>query len=75
MAASQRLSTREASARPGIALCSNDRSFDRGALGAYKFGRVIGLEEQDVDRFVEGRATGPGDLEHLRPGRRDVSPR
>ena len=34
---------------------------------AYKFGRVIRLQEADVDRFIESSRIAPGSLEHLYP--------
>ena len=34
---------------------------------AYKFGRVIRLQEDDVDAFIESSRIAPGSLEHLYP--------
>lgn len=64
------LSTREASARLGVTLRSLYRFIDGGNLAAYKFGRVIRLKGDDVDRFIESCRIAPGDLEHLYPPRK-----
>lgn len=64
------LSTKEASARLGVTLRSLYRFIDGGELAAYKFGRVIRLKEDDVDRFIEACRIAPGDLEHLYPPRK-----
>jgi excisionase family DNA binding protein len=64
------LSTREASARLGVTLRSLYRFIDGGELAAYKFGRVIRLKGDDVDRFIESCRIAPGDLEHLYPPRK-----
>ena len=61
------LSTKEASNRLGVTLRSLYRFIDEGDLVAYKFGRVIRLQETDVDRFIEASRIEPGSLEHLYP--------
>jgi excisionase family DNA binding protein len=61
------LSTKEASERLGITLRSLYRFIDEGGLVAYKFGRVIRIQETDVDRFIEASRIPPGSLEHLYP--------
>jgi excisionase family DNA binding protein len=61
------LSTKEASERLGITLRSLYRFIDEGDLVAYKFGRVIRLQESDVHRFIEASRIQPGSLEHLYP--------
>ena len=61
------LSTKEASERLGITLRSLYRFIDEGGLVAYKFGRVIRIQEADVDRFIEASRIAPGSLEHLYP--------
>ena len=61
------LSTKEASERLGITLRSLYRFIDEGDLVAYKFGRVIRIQESDVDRFIEASRISPGSLEHLYP--------
>jgi excisionase family DNA binding protein len=61
------LSTKEASNRLGVTLRSLYRFIDEGDLIAYKFGRVIRLQETDVERFIEASRIEPGSLEHLYP--------
>ncbi len=61
------LSTKEASERLGITLRSLYRFIDEGDVVAYKFGRVIRIQESDVDRFIEASRIAPGSLEHLYP--------
>ena len=61
------LSTKEASERLGITLRSLYRFIDEGDLVAYKFGRVIRIQEADVDRFIQASRISPGSLEHLYP--------
>jgi len=64
------LSTKEAASRLGITLRSLYRFIDAGELVAYKFGRVIRLKEDDIDRYIEECRIAPGDLEHLYPRRK-----
>ncbi|HVX20147.1 MAG TPA: helix-turn-helix domain-containing protein [Acidimicrobiales bacterium] len=66
----QWISTKEASLRLGVTLRSLYRFIDEGELAAYKFGRVIRLKEDDVDRYIDACRIAPGDLEHLYPARR-----
>ena len=47
------MSTRDAAEYLGVTLRSLYRFIDEGALTAYKFGRVIRLKEQDVEKFIE----------------------
>jgi excisionase family DNA binding protein len=61
------LSTKEASERLGITLRSLYRFIDEGDLVAYKFGRVIRIQADDVNRFIEASRISPGSLEHLYP--------
>jgi excisionase family DNA binding protein len=68
--AAEWLSTKEASARLGVTLRSLYRFIDAGQLTAYKFGRVIRIKTDDVERFIESCRITPGDLEHLYPPRR-----
>ena len=63
----QWLSTKEAAERLGITLRSLYRFIDEGDLVAYKFGRVIRLQERDVETFIEASRIPPGSLEHLYP--------
>jgi excisionase family DNA binding protein len=69
------LSTKDSAARLGVTLRSLYRFIDGGELAAYKFGRVIRLKEEDVDRFIEACRIAPGDLEHLLPPRRSTDGR
>jgi excisionase family DNA binding protein len=61
------LSTKEASERLGVTLRSLYRFIDEGDLVAYKFGRVIRVQEADVDQFIEASRISPGSLDHLYP--------
>ncbi len=61
------LSTKEAAERLGVTLRSLYRFIDEGGLAAYKFGRVIRLQESDVEAFIESSRIVPGSLEHLYP--------
>ena len=61
------LGTKDAAARLGITLRSLYRFIDEGDLPAYKFGRVIRMKVEDIDRFVESCRIRPGQLEHLYP--------
>ena len=61
------LSTKDAAERLGITLRSLYRFIDEGMVTAYKFGRVIRLQQGDVDRFIESSRIAPGSLEHLYP--------
>jgi excisionase family DNA binding protein len=61
------LSTKEASERLGVTLRSLYRFIDEGDLIAYKFGRVIRIQEVDVARFIEASRISPGSLDHLYP--------
>ena len=61
------LSTKDAAEYLGVTLRSLYRFIDEDTLVAYKFGRVIRLKEQDVERFIETSRIAPGSLEHLYP--------
>lgn len=65
------LSTKEAASRLGVTPRTLYRFIDEGALGAYRFGRVIRLKQSDVDHYIESCRIEPGSLEHLYP---DPSP-
>ncbi len=67
------LSTKEASERLGLTLRSLYRFIDEGDLVAYKFGRVIRIQESDLDRFIEASRIAPGSLEHLYPEAKSAS--
>ena len=61
------LSTKEACERLGITLRTLYRFMDEGRIPAYKFGRVIRLQEADVHAFIEASRIAPGSLQHLYP--------
>ena len=59
------LSVPEAAARLGVVPKSIYRFIDRGELRAYKMGRVIRLQESDVEEYLAAAEIQPGDLVHL----------
>ncbi len=61
------LSTKEASELLGVTLRSLYRFIDEGDLVAYKFGRVIRVQQADVENFIRASRIAPGSLEHLYP--------
>jgi excisionase family DNA binding protein len=61
------LSTAEAAKRLGITPRTLYRFIDGGHLPAYRLGRVIRLQEQEVDAFIQTCRIEPGSLEHLYP--------
>ena len=61
------MSTAEAAKRLGITPRTLYRFIDEGQLPAYRFGRVIRLKADEVDRFIESCRIEPGTLEHLYP--------
>lgn len=61
------LSTKEAAELLGVTLRSLYRFIDEGDLVAYKFGRVIRIQEPDVEQFIQASRITPGSLEHLYP--------
>jgi excisionase family DNA binding protein len=61
------LSTAEAAHRLGITPRTLYRFIDEGQLPAYRFGRVIRLKADEVDRFIDSCRIEPGTLEHLYP--------
>lgn len=61
------MSTKEAAQHLGVTLRSLYRFIDEGSLAAFKFGRVIRLKADDVERFIESCRIAPGSLEHLYP--------
>ena len=67
------LSTAQAARRLGVTARTLYRFIDDGALPAYKFGRVIRLQQGEVDRFIEASRITPGTLEHLYPEARTAS--
>lgn len=63
----QWMGTREACERLGVTLRTLYRFIDEGQLPAYKMGRVIRLQAQDIDGFIERMRIAPGSLDHLYP--------
>ena len=63
----QWLSSQQASERLGVTLRTLYRLIDTGQLPAYKIGRVIRLQAQEVEDFIAGARIEPGTLEHLYP--------
>lgn len=61
------MGTREACDRLGVTLRTLYRFIDEGQLTAYKMGRVIRLQESDIEGFIERMRIAPGTLEHLYP--------
>jgi excisionase family DNA binding protein len=61
------LSTQDAARRLGVTPRTLYRFIDEGQLPAYRFGRVIRLQLDEVDEFIERCRIQPGSLEHLYP--------
>ncbi len=61
------MSTGEAARRLGVTVRTLYRLIDESELPAYKFGRVIRLQESEVETFIKSSRITPGDLEHLYP--------
>jgi excisionase family DNA binding protein len=61
------LSTGDAASRLGVSLRTLYKFIDEGAVPAYKFGRVIRLQEHEVDGFIKAARIEPGTLDHLYP--------
>ena len=61
------MGTKEASEHLGITLRTLYRLIDEGQIPAFKFGRVIRLQTDDVESFIEKARIAPGELEHLYP--------
>lgn len=61
------MSTGEAAKRLGVTVRTLYRLIDESQLPAYKFGRVIRLQESQVNAFIESSRIEPGSLEHLYP--------
>src|SRR5436305_9638498 len=66
----QWMSTGEAARRLGVTVRTLYRLIDEGELPAYKFGRVIRLQENEVDAFIDRSRIEPGRLQHLYPDAR-----
>src|SRR5436305_15289705 len=70
----QWMSTGEAARRLGVTVRTLYRLTDEGELPAYKFGRVIRLQEHEADDFIAQSRIEPGKLRHLyRDARRALS--
>ncbi len=70
----QWMSTGEAARRLGVTVRTLYRLIDEAQLPAYKFGRVIRLQETEIDAFIKASRIAPGSLEHLYPeSRKDTS--
>src|SRR2546423_783959 len=68
------MSTGEAARRLGVTVRTLYRLIDEGEVPAYKFGRVIRLQEHEVDDFIAHSRIEPGKLQHLYPdARRELS--
>jgi excisionase family DNA binding protein len=61
------MSTQQAAARLGITPRTLYRLIDQGELTGYRIGRVIRLQADDVDAFIQASRIQPGTLEHLYP--------
>jgi excisionase family DNA binding protein len=61
------LSTKDCCARLGVTVRTLYRFIDEGQLVAYQMGRVIRVQEPDLDKFVESVRIAPGSLAHLYP--------
>lgn len=59
------LSSREAARRLGITTRTLYRLIDEGRLPAYRLGRVIRLQQREVDAFIDEVRITPGELGHL----------
>lgn len=59
------LSTKEAARKLGITTRTLYKMIDSGQVPAYKFGRVIRLQDAEVDAFIQRARIEPGALEHL----------
>lgn len=67
------LSTKEAARKLGITSRTLYRLIDSGQVPAYKFGRVIRLQDAEVDAFIVRSRITPGELEHLYVGTDDAA--
>ncbi|MFN2607014.1 MAG: helix-turn-helix domain-containing protein [Acidimicrobiales bacterium] len=68
------MSTGEAARRLGVTVRTLYRLIDEAELPAYKFGRVIRLQEGEVEAFISASRIPPGSLEHLYPeSKREIS--
>lgn len=61
------ISTAEAAECLGIGPRTRYRLIDHGELPAYKFGRVIRLQQAEVDQYIQRARIQKGTLKHLYP--------
>ncbi len=61
------VSTAEAAQRLGIGARTLYRLIDQGEVPAYKFGRVIRLQQGEIDAYIDRVRIAPGSLQHLYP--------
>jgi excisionase family DNA binding protein len=61
------MNSAEASKRLGITVRTLYRFIDDGELPAYRFGRVIRLKANEVDKFIEACRIEPGTLDSAPP--------
>ena len=61
------LSTKECCGRLGVTVRTLYRFIDEGQLAAYQMGRVIRVQENDLDAFIDSVKIKPGSLAHLYP--------
>lgn len=61
------LSTKECCERLGVTVRTLYRFIDEGQLPAYQMGRVIRVQERDLDAFIDSVRITPGSLAHLYP--------
>lgn len=59
------LSTREAADQLGITVRTLYKLIDEGELPAYRIGRVIRLQQEEVDAYIPQARIVPGTLAHL----------
>jgi putative molybdopterin biosynthesis protein len=58
----------DAATRLGVTNRTVYRFINDGDLVAYKIGRVIRIQQADLDAFIESTRIQPGTLDHLVPG-------
>ncbi|HVE93727.1 MAG TPA: helix-turn-helix domain-containing protein [Acidimicrobiales bacterium] len=71
--ASAWLSTKDACQRLGVTLRTLYRFIDEGRLTAYQMGRVIRIQEPDLEKFMSSARIEPGTLAHLYPDTRPAA--
>jgi excisionase family DNA binding protein len=66
------LNTAETARRLGVTPRTLYRFIDDGQLPAYRFGRVIRLQEREVEEFIERCRITPGTLDAARYGEDEI---